>query len=63
MPECFVTPKDSSKPYHNDKSKIHGVLPDLVSIEDRNSLEVDGVVTDLSVIIRQEVAITDETKN
>ena len=47
VPECFVTPKDNSKPYHNDKSKIHGVLPDLVSIEDRNSLEVDGVLTEL----------------
>ena len=54
MPECFVDKEGGS--YHNDKS------PESTQVSRLSSAKADGLVNDLSVIIRSEAAVIKTSK-
>lgn len=56
MPECLVDKEGCS--YHNDKSLLLKVIdPESAQVPRLSSAKADGLVVDLSVVMRSEAAV------
>jgi len=56
MPECLVDKEGCS--YHNDKSLLLKVIdPESAQVHRLSSAKADGLVVDLSVVMRSEAAV------